>query len=132
MNLFGEESMNEDWIVVLVFLYIPVTAALLMFAGFLQWLRHREFMLLVAKGMIEPAELPMRKGSDPLRWAVVLFSAGVGISLGVWPIGLANPQVPYGLTPWMMLGAMPAAIALGLILVHAMNGDKPPRNRRQS
>jgi hypothetical protein len=129
MNLFREVGMNGDWLAVLLFLGMPVTIALLLFAGFLQWLRHREFMLLLSKGVIDPAAVPARRGSDPLRWAVVLLSAGIGISLGLWPIGLANPQAPYGLTPWMMLGAVPAAIALGLLILHAMSGN-PASNRK--
>jgi hypothetical protein len=114
--------MNGDVLAVMLFLYAPMAVALLMFAGLHQWLRHREWMLLLSKGMVDAADLPSRRGADPLGWAVVLFFAGVGIALGVWPLGMLDPRAPFGLTPWMMLGAIPVSISAGLLFANSLNG----------
>ncbi|MBN1437850.1 MAG: hypothetical protein JW929_00440 [Anaerolineales bacterium] len=113
--------MNDGWLVAYIIFFMPIGSAMFLYAGLLQLLRHREKMLYVSKDLIPADAASVTKGSDPLRWAVVLLFAGLGIALGIWPAGMTNPLYPLGLTPWMLLGALPVCIALGLLTVHAMN-----------
>jgi hypothetical protein len=115
--------MTGDWMVLIVFVFTPVTVALIAFAGLLQILRNREWAVCVSRGWIDPAAT-RRKGSDSLRWAIVLLFAAVGLTVGIWPVGLSDPHAAFGWTPWMLLGAIPLSLSVGLAAVHFLGGTR--------
>jgi hypothetical protein len=115
--------MSGDWMILIVFVFTPLTVGLIAYAGLLQILRHREWTVCVSHGWIDPAAT-MRKGSDSLRWAIVLLFAAIGLAVGVWPVGMANPQAAFGWTPWMLLSAIPLSLSVGLAIVHVLGGAR--------
>jgi hypothetical protein len=121
---FWELSMTSDWIIIFFFIATPAFLGLLVFAGWLQLLRYQEWKVCISKGWVDPAGIKPRGGSDPLQWAVVLFFAAIGMALGIWPVGLADPKAVFGLTPWMLLASLPLSVSVGLMVIHFFHASK--------
>lgn len=94
------------------------------FFTFWRYLRYKENVELAQQGLLPPAR--QRKNGNLLRWGVVILIIGVGLTLGLWPIGfIIDPyivqQAPLGLGPWMLVGILPTFFGLALVILHFVN-----------
>jgi hypothetical protein len=99
----------------------PFFVLSLLLAVLFRVLRHREIMQAISKGLLPPDQTAKDRGSDALRWGIVIASLGLALSLGLWPLGVNTPQYPLGVGPWMLLGFIPFFLGLGLVVVHLVS-----------
>ncbi|MCB0216154.1 MAG: hypothetical protein KDH92_05920 [Chloroflexi bacterium] len=100
--------------------------------GYIRRLRYEELVTLAEQGLLRE-DLGWRgrrgNGKAGLRWGIVLTALGVALSCGLWPIGFVVDGFPLGLGPWMLLGFLPTAFGIALLLIHRLAGeDEAGRN----
>jgi hypothetical protein len=89
------------------------------FLAFLRYMNYRETIALAEKGLQRPEG---KSGSGLLRWGILITALGIGLSIGLYPIGFsAGYDYPLHLGPWMLGGFVPLFLGLGLILLHFLN-----------
>lgn len=107
-----------DWeLGVLAVFGFPAAVAIMaiLFAAFLRYLKHQEWMAMIERGMV-PQELEKKR--YPFEWkaaewksspssAVTVTLIGVAITIGLATIGIG---------PWLIGGLIPTAIGCGLLI----------------
>ena len=100
---------------------LAIIGALVIIFGFLAFLRYmnyKETIALAEKGLSRPEQ---GSGNGLLRWGILIAALGLGLSLGLYPIGFAaGYDYPLHLGPWMLAGFVPLFLGLGLILLHVL------------
>jgi len=95
---------------------IGALAILFGFLAFLRYLNYKETIAFAEKGLPRPEQ---KASSGLLRWGILITALGIGLSLGLYPIGFsAGDNYPLHLGPWMLGGFVPLFLGLGLILLH--------------
>lgn len=95
------------------------------FFAFIRYLRYKETIALAERGLLR--EQRHRKNRSTLRSGVIITAVGLALSCGLMPIGILvyDPsRLPLGFFgPWMVVGLLPTFFGIGLIILHALNGD---------
>ena len=98
------------------------------FATLMRYFRYKETVALAEKGLLR--ESRSRQSRNTLRTGIIVTAVGLALSCGLMPIGflIADPGVserlPLGFFgPWMVVGLIPVFFGLGLIVIHALNGN---------
>jgi hypothetical protein len=109
-------------IAAMFFLVLP-----LIFFGFfalLRYIRYRETIAMIEKGIYVSRPEPNGKGT--LIWGIVIASLGIALCIGLYPLGwlVAPGMFPLNFGPWMLLGLVPAAFGLALIVVYLLTSRK--------
>ena len=105
--------------------FIPACASVLItliifgFFAYLRYMRHRETLALIDKGLVKP---PRGNGRDTLRWGIAFTALGGALCVGLYPIGwVASPgSFPLNFGPWMLAGLIPTFFGLALLLIYAL------------
>jgi hypothetical protein len=103
---------------------IPLVAIPFIFFAFLRYLRYRETIALAEKGLLLPGN--QHNGRDTLRWGIVILALGLALTCGLYPLGWAVGQdflLYFG--PWMLIGLLPTALGLALIIIYRVTRDEP-------
>lgn len=109
-------------IAALFFLGVP-----LIFFGFfalLRYIRYRETLAMIEKGIYVPK--PESNGKGTLVWGIVIAALGIAMCIGLYPLGwlVAPGMFPLNFGPWMLLGLVPAAFGLALIVIYLLTSRK--------
>lgn len=109
-------------IAAMFFLVLP-----LIFFGFfalLRYIRYRETIAMIDKGVFVPRPEPNGKGT--LTWGIVIAALGIALCIGLYPLGwlVAPGMFPLNFGPWMLLGLVPAAFGLALIVIYLLTNRK--------
>ncbi|HQZ70427.1 MAG TPA: hypothetical protein PK826_03715 [Anaerolineae bacterium] len=116
--------MQADEFLAMVMAFLIVATPFVLY-GFLRYLRHRETLFLAERGLVRPLDAPRGNGNgnSSLRWGIILTALGIALSCGMYPIGwMVNAGTPLGFGPWMLLGFIPLAVGLGLVLIYRLTG----------
>ena len=109
--------------IIAVFIFLIVFG----FFAFVRYLRYKETIALAERGLLR--EQHRRKSRNTLRSGVITTAVGLALTCGLMPIGFmtaggAASRLPLGFFgPWMVIGLLPTFFGLGLIALHAINGD---------
>jgi hypothetical protein len=114
--------MNEGVIAAIVI--VSIFLVIFGFAAFTRYLRYKENIAAIEKGLLAlPARSP-RNGNGALRWGVIITALGLALCIGLYPFGFINDafgsQFPLYFGPWMLLGLLPTFFGAGLILIHVL------------
>jgi hypothetical protein len=107
------------WLAILAFTVLLFTLIVIM-----RYINYRESLALAEKGLVRPQK--QSDGKEALRWGIVITAVGLGLCVGLWPIGFL-PGVdiyPLGLGPWMLIGIVPTFFGLALILISLRTYDR--------
>ncbi|WDL98764.1 DUF6249 domain-containing protein [Alicyclobacillus sp. ALC3] len=112
------------WIPVLGILFpVFVIAVILGFVVLMRYLKYRERMLLVQRG-VDPADLQPwsrtgRNGSTErqLRSGIITSLVGVALLIGLWTLGTG---------PWLLGGLIPLAVGIGELLTFVLTAPTRP------
>jgi hypothetical protein len=106
--------------------------ALAIFLGFIVLLRyidHRERMAMIRQGF-HPSHIgPTRKSVRVLRAGLIILMVGLALTAGLYPIGFLIPPaytLPFHAGPWLLLGLIPLAVGVALIVSYYLAPDLPP------
>jgi MFS family permease len=106
------------WLSILAFTVLLFTLIVIM-----RYINYRETLALAEKGLVRSQK--QSDGKDILRWGIVITAVGLGLCVGLWPIGyLAGDVYPLGLGPWMVIGIVPTFFGLALILIYVLTYDR--------
>lgn len=110
------------WLVILVFIVLLFALIVI-----LRYIRYRETLALAEKGLVRPQK--RSNGKDALRWGILITAIGLGLCLGLWPIGFLDgiDTYPFGFGPWMLIGIVPTFFGLALILIYQLTDDRQDR-----
>lgn len=101
----------------------------LIFFGFLafwRYMRYREVMLLVEKGLVA---MPERKnGKDTLRWGIVIAAIGLALIVGLAPAVVRS----FHTWPFLLVGLLPTFFGLGLVLIYILTHERAPKTDEKS
>jgi len=94
------------------------------FAAYNRYLQHKETMALAEKGLLPEAD-PKDKSKSILRWGVIFSIIGAILILVMVPFAWN--------TLWylFLLGLLPLALGLGLILIYVFSQDNPPPREKK-
>lgn len=113
--------MESSWVVIVPFAFPALMVALALgFAALHAYLKHKERMAMIERGILpgraEPEEEAERasRGST-LTAGLVVGMIGLAITLGLITLGIG---------PWLIGGLVPMAIGAGLIASHYLEGRK--------
>ena len=95
------------------------------FAAYNRYLQHKETMALAEKGLLSPED-PKDKNANVLRWGMIFSILGV-----VLVLVMVFPAWDYY---WnlFLLGLIPLALGLGLILIYIFTQDNPPPKEKKT
>lgn len=94
--------------------------------AFVRYLRYRETVALAEKGLLRPSA--NGNGHDStLRWGIVITALGLALICGLYPLGWAvgGGDFPLNFGPWMLVGLVPTAFGLALLLIHRVTRREP-------
>jgi hypothetical protein len=94
--------------------------------GFSRYLRYRETIALAQHGLLREDRGPARRPrGDAQRWGIIITALGAALSCGLYPIGfIAGDAFPLGYGPWMLVGFLPLAFGIALLLIHRVSQDE--------
>lgn len=96
--------------------------------AFVRYLRYRETVALAEKGLLRPSA--NGNGHDStLRWGIVITALGLALICGLYPLGWAvggGEAFPMYFGPWMIVGLVPTAFGLALLLIHRVARREGP------
>jgi hypothetical protein len=96
------------------------------FATLMRYFRYKETVALAERGLLR--ESRKHRSRNTLRTGIIVTSIGLALSCGLMPIGFLvyKPStLPLGFFgPWMLVGLLPTFFGLGLIVIHALNGNE--------
>ncbi|RIL09012.1 hypothetical protein DCC79_12235 [bacterium] len=96
---------------------VPIIALPFVFFGFLRYMRYKETVALADRGLVAPIN-GQSNGQSMLRWGIVTTALGLALTCGLYPIGWAiNEGFLFGFGPWMLVGLLPTALGLALLLI---------------
>jgi hypothetical protein len=104
-----------------------VTGLVFGFFVLARYLRYRETLRLVEKGLIDPHYSSNGKGT--LRWGLVLTGFGLALCVGLYPLGWVDGLrgvFPLNFGPWMLVGLLPAFFGLALLAVYRLTAAGGP------
>lgn len=103
---------------------IPLVAIPFVFFAFVRYMRYRETLVLAEKGLVSPAS--HSNGRDTLRWGIVITALGLALMCGLYPVGflMRDSGLPLFFGPWMLIGLIPTALGLALILIYRVTRDE--------
>jgi polyferredoxin len=93
------------------------------FAVYNRYLQHKETMAMAEKGLL-PAEDPQDKSKNLLRWGMIFSIMGAILVLVMIPFA-------WNAGYWMLLGLLPLALGLGLILIYVFTQENPPSKEKK-
>jgi hypothetical protein len=100
--------------------------AAMMFGTLLLWryLRYRETIYLADRGLVR---VQSGNGRELLRWGIVITFLGLATCLGLYPFGwMAAPgEFPLNFGPWMLLGLLPTAFGVALLVIYQLGRREP-------
>lgn len=104
------------------FLVLPLIV--LGFFALMRYIRYRETMMLIEKGVYVPH--PESNGKGTLAWGIVITALGIALSIGLYPLGwlVSGGMFPLNFGPWMLVGLVPLFFGLALILIYALTARK--------
>lgn len=114
--------MQADEFLAMIMAFLFVSTPFVLY-GFLRYLRHRETLFLAERGLVRPVDAPRGNGhgSSSLRWGIILTALGIALSCGLYPVGwMVDLGTPLGFGPWLIIGFIPLAVGLGLVLIHRL------------
>jgi sterol desaturase/sphingolipid hydroxylase (fatty acid hydroxylase superfamily) len=134
MGMF--EALLSVFVIIIVF-SIPFAVF-----AFVRYLRYKETIALAERGLLRPER--RRRNQDTLRWGIVIMMLGLGLLCGLWPLGfmasssevaiegpasgpvvgesgVSSSTLPFGISPWMVLGTLPFFFGLSLIIIYWVN-----------
>lgn len=94
------------------------------FAVYNRYLQHKETMALAEKGLL-PTEDSQDKSKNLLRWGMVFSIMGAILVLVMIPFA-------WNAGYWMLLGLLPLALGLGLILIYVFTQENPPPREKKT
>ncbi len=125
--------MNSDFAIACGSTLFFATLFLIVFGFFayVRYLKYKELTVLAEKGLLPPQ--PKNSGKGTLRWGIVLTALGIALCLGLFPFGyiIAPGQFPLNFGPWMLIGLIPTAFGLALILIYALTSPRPSKVERE-
>jgi len=88
------------------------------FVAFMRYLRFKETIALAEKGLIREKQNG-RNGRDSLKWGIVFIFVGMGLCVGLYPVGfIVDLDTPFYLGPWLLAGLLPMSFGMGLVTVY--------------
>jgi hypothetical protein len=85
------------------------------FLAYVRYLRYKETIALAERGLLRPSRRARGRISNTLRWGIVIFVTGIGLSLGMLVLGGTA----------IVAGLIPVFFGLSLIVVHfASRGEE--------
>lgn len=97
---------------------IVVFAVVFGFAAYTRYLQHKETMALAEKGLL-PEEKGADKGRGLVRWGLIFSILGMILILVMVPFAWNNLWILF------LLGLLPLAIGIGLLLIQVFTQDTP-------
>lgn len=115
-----------DWEVFTVVGFPFMIAALgIAFAAFRRYLKHKEWMAMIEKGIVPPDWAREDVASQVFRHTqsspIVVTLIGVALTLGLLTIGIG---------PWLIGGLVPTAIGCGM-LIHQMIKESEEKRKEK-
>lgn len=101
---------------------VIVFVAVFGYVAYNRYLQHKETMALAEKGLL-PAEDPQDKSKNILRWGMIFSIQGAILTLLLVPFAWSSY--------WTLLGLLPLAFGLGLILIYVYSQDNPPPKEKK-
>ena len=96
------------------------------FFAYLRYLKHKETIALVEKGLLKPENVVQYNGSQNgdkrlLNRAIILIAIGFALCLGLFPIGfLVSDELPLYLGPWLLVGFLPLFFGIALLIIYIL------------
>jgi hypothetical protein len=98
---------------------------------FTRYLRYRETMRMIERGLLTPRR-KRSDGKELLRWGIIICAIGIGLGVGLAPLGsLVDGDVSYW-GPWMVIGSVPFFFGAALILIHYVARPEPEEEREDT
>ena len=90
------------------------------FAAYSRYLQHKEVLALAEQGLL-PEQDPKNKAANLLRWGIIFSILGAVLVLAMTPFAWNNFWTLF------LLGLLPLALGLGLILIYVFTQENPPQ-----
>lgn len=116
--------MRPDEFVFAVIAFMAVSLPFVL-VGFIRYLRFRETIALAQHGLLREERLRSRRPrGDTQRWGIIITALGAALSCGLYPIGFVADGFPLNFGPWMLVGLLPLAFGIALLLIHRVGQDE--------
>lgn len=115
-----------DWELFVVVGFPFMIAALgIALAAFRRYLKHKEWMAMIEKGIVPPdwarEDLPGQVVRHAQSSPIVVTLIGVALTLGLLTIGVG---------PWLIAGLVPTAIGCGMLIQQMVKESKEKREQK--
>lgn len=101
---------------------VMVVAVVFFFVAFGQYMKHRERMAMIEKG-IAPADVKQESAGREspeavLRGGLITAMVGLALLIGLWTIGIG---------PWLLGGLIPLFVGLAIIISYLLSANRADR-----